>query len=122
MNQARKRRQERRKIRHQRNKDKDREMKKEAWSKGKLIKPDLNTYFWEESYLRDLEKRLYEIMKGMKDKDNSYILQKFRLYKDKVKTYILKYNPSYIKTEEYKYLKKLLEIYWDEPENLKNYL
>lgn len=122
MNQARKRRQERRKIRHQRNKDKDQRIKKEAWSKGKLIKPDLNTYFWEESYLRDLEKRLYEIMKGMKDKDSSYILQKFRLYKDKVKTYILKYNPSYTKTEEYKYLKKLLEIYWDEPENLKNYL
>lgn len=122
MNQARKRRQDRRKIRHQRNKEKDVEQKKEAWENGRLIKPDLNSYFWDEDYLHDFERRIVGIMESMKEKKDSYILQKFRLYKDKIKVYILKYNPKYTKTKGYYYLKKLLETYWDEPDNLKNYL
>jgi Ribonuclease G/E len=119
MNQARVRRQERRKIRHLNNVEKDANQKKEAWNNGKLIRPSSNSYYWEEDYLEEFGKRLSSVMKDMIGKSEDYIIKKFRLYKEAIRDFILKYNPKFTKSSEYFYLKELIETYWDEPENLK---
>lgn len=118
MNTARKRRQERRIVRHSINKEKDLIHKEEAWKNGQLIRPSSNSYFWDESYLIEFGQRLSDIMKDLIGQPNEFILNKFRLYKEAIRDFILKFDPKVKKSENYFYLKTLLETYWDEPENL----
>ena len=51
---------------------------------------------------------------------NDQLIFKFRLYRIKIRDFILHYNPNIPKTQEYNYLKLLIETYWDTPENLIN--
>ena len=118
----------RREKRHQRNKKKEEEYKKEAWESGKkLIEENHNNNPYSSNYSEELGRRLYNILQGIyekslqfsEDKDQKdYILIRFRSYRKKIQDFILHYNPELPKTEEYEFLKNILEIYWDRPGDL----
>ena len=46
------------------------------------------------------------------------MLKKFRMYRMKIRDFILHYNPDIPKTNAYEYLKSAIEAYWDRPEKL----
>lgn len=124
---------ERRKLRYLRNVRKEVEYKKDAWEKGKLIEENHNNGPYSPKYSIELGNRLYEIIKSFKEQafsnsslntvqKNEFLLIKFRMYRIKIRDFILHYNPIIPKSEEYNYLKSLIEIYWDKPNELIYYI
>lgn len=135
---------ERRRLRYERNVRKEKEYKAQAWKEGKLIEPNHNNGPYPPDYSIELGKRLYEriqtnkglvyqspdshlpegfIWENMTEEEkrshvNNMLLYKFRLYRIKIRDFILHYNPDIPKTPEYEYLKLLIETYWDTPEKL----
>lgn len=107
---------ERRKIRHQRNKEKDTQLKKEGWERGKLILENHSGEDFSPGFTVELRNRLYDYVQERRAKatDPYDFLRSFRQYKSKIIQLILKYNPEVEKEEKYYFLKKLLEVYWDE--------
>lgn len=115
----------RRKARYEKNLKKDITHKKEAWENGKLIEPNHNNGPYPEEYCIELGKRLVNIINQYRtqaqdsnEDQASYFIQRFRLYRVKFRDFILHYNPDLEKTPEYEFIKRALELYWDEPENL----
>lgn len=115
---------ERRKQRHLRNIQKEIDHKKDAWEKGKLIEENHNNSFYSEKYTYDLCCRLVKILIDISKNNNDpeSVIIKFRLYKNKIRDLILHWNPNVNKGDEYNFLKESLEIYWDDKDNLINYL
>lgn len=124
---------ERRKLRYLRNIRKEVEYKKDAWENGKLIEENHNNGPYSPKYSIELGNRLYEIIKSFKEQafsnsslnsvqKNEFLLIKFRMYRIKIRDFILHYNPIIPKSEEYNYLKSLIEIYWDKPSELIYYI
>lgn len=126
---------ERRKLRHQRNIEKDTSHKKEAWDSGKLIEENHNGGPYSSSYTSELADRLIDrLVTGrtyiLGCTDNDPVLLKnggvreqafigyYRRYKNKIKTLILHWSPDVKKDNRYNFLKWTLETYWDNPENL----
>ena len=125
-----KRKKERRRMRYERNVRKEKEYKKSAWEAGKLIEENHNGGPYSGPYSVELGERLYNIIQRYKDQclNNEEIIEKsaqfiikFRLYRMKIRDFILHWNPETPKTPAYLFLKGAIEVYWDEPENLLNY-
>lgn len=124
---------ERRKLRYLRNIRKEVEYKKDAWEKGKLIEENHNNGPYSPEYSVELGNRLYNIIQSFKEQafsnsslnsvqKNEFLLIKFRMYRIKIRDFILHYNSIIPKSEEYNYLKSLIEIYWDKPSELIYYI
>lgn len=124
---------ERRKLRYLRNIRKEVEYKKDAWEKGKLIEENHNNGPYSPEYSVELGNRLYNIIQSFKEQafnnsslnsvqKNEFLLIKFRMYRIKIRDFILHYNPIIPKSKEYNYLKSLIEIYWDKPSELIYYI
>ncbi|MBP3732170.1 MAG: hypothetical protein J6I84_02880 [Bacilli bacterium] len=117
----------RREARHQRNIQKELDHKKAAWEAGKLIEENHNNNPYSAEYTSGLERRLIEIIGDIRTKSETYsdvksrsdyVLFRFRAYRKKIQDFILHYNPELSKTEGYEQLKRLLEVYWDNPDDL----
>jgi hypothetical protein len=111
---------EKRKIRHINNIRKEETHKKEAWDNGKLIEENHNQGPYSPEYTKDLCKRLIDYLWQEKQRSltlpnpaNNFVVG-FRKYKMKIQDLILHWNPEVEKNYMYKYLKRLLEIYWDQ--------
>lgn len=123
-----KRKKERRHQRYLRNVRKEVEHKKEAWEAGKLIEENHNNGPYSAGYSIELGDRLYNIIQSYKEQayqnpecptgDNDFMLKKFRMYRMKIRDFILHYNPDIPKTDAYEYLKMAIETYWDKPDKL----
>lgn len=125
---------ERRKLRYLRNIRKEVEYKKDAWEKGKLIEENHNNGPYSPEYSIELGNRLYNIMQSFKEQafnskellnsvqKNEFLIIKFRMYRIKIRDFILHYNPIIPKSKEYNYLKLLIETYWDNPNELIYYI
>ncbi len=117
---------ERRHQRYLKNVQKEKDHKKEAWERGKLIEENHNGESYSPEYTVELEERLRTIISGIlpqtagMDSESSaeFILLKFRLYRQKIRDYILHYPRSLPKSETYEYLKRAIETYWDTPDKL----
>jgi hypothetical protein len=117
---------ERREKRHQRNIQKEKTHKEEAWKAGKLIEENHNGESYSPQYAFELGERLAsrirDIRKACEGLSSSEALElcllKFRLYRQKIRDYILHFPQDIEKTEDYEYLKDLLETYWDTPSKL----
>ena len=108
---------ERRRIRHERNVEKDKTHKKEAWDSGKLIEENHNQGPYSVEYTMNLTSRLVQYLLEEKTKasgDGTKFIDGFRKYRKKIIDCILHYNPAVPKGPDYHYLKNLLEAYWDE--------
>lgn len=111
-NNLRQRRKIRRAERHERNRRKDENHKKEAWDSGRLIEENHGTSPYSPEYTRDLTKRLTEIILGCTG------ISSFRAYRSKIRDLIIYYSPEVEKTGDYYFLKSVLETYWDRAEEL----
>lgn len=98
---------EKRKLRHQRNQQKDITYKKTAWESGKLIEENHNDKPYTKEYTEELGQRLADRIQIDQSVSN------FRKYKNKIKELILHWSPGCEKSETYNYLKGRLENYWD---------
>ena len=126
---------ERRRMRYERNVRKEIEYKNQAWEEGKLIEENHNQGPYSAQYTIDLAERLYKYVGQEKEKarqvelGNIVITDKltklplnpdevfvrgFQKYKMKIQDMILHWNPEVKKNNYYEYLKKILEVYWDE--------
>lgn len=121
-----KRKKERRRMRYERNVRKEQEYKKKAWEEGKkLIEENHNGGPYSGPYSIELGERLYNIMQNYRNQclepegggNDRYVLR-FRLYRQKIRDFILHWNPETPKTPAYEYLKAAIETYWDCPEKL----
>ena len=132
----------RRQERHERRKAAGEQHKKEMWDSGKkLIEPEYSsTGYYPEDYSIELGQRLVSIIVGFRDRvrgegimpdprnpknmltENDRMLFYFRKYRQKIRDFLILYNPNIPETDEFLYLKKAIETYWDEPENLLNIL
>lgn len=130
----------RRQARHEKRKAADQEHKRKMWEDGKkLIEPEYSSLgFYPEDYSIELGKRLVSIIQSFRDRviqggdieDPRYpgegkiltqadqIIFYFQKYRIKIRNFIILYNPNIPETQEYLYLKKAIETYWDEPLNL----
>lgn len=120
-----KRKKERRRMRYERNVRKEIEYKKQAWESGKLIEENHNGGPYSGPYSVELGERLYNIIQRYRNQclepdggGNDWFVMKFRLYRMKIRDFILHYNPDIPKTNAYLYLKSAIETYWDNPEKL----
>lgn len=119
-------RKQKRRERKERNIQKELTYKKEKWENGKLIEENHNNKYYSEEYSIELGNRLYNIIESIKssckeipiESVNEIFIGRFLLYKNKIRDFILFYNPNIKKSNEYNYLKKLLENYWDNKNNL----
>lgn len=108
---------ERRRLRHERNVEKERVHKKEAWEAGKLIEENHNQGPYSVDYTMKITSRLVQYMLEEKIKasgNGAEFVNGFRKYRKKIIDCILHYNPAVPKGSDYHYLKNLLETYWDE--------
>ena len=120
-----KRKKERRRMRYERNVRKEIEYKKQAWESGKLIEENHNNGPYSGPYSIELGERLYNIIQRYRSEclapdggGNEKFVYRFRLYRMKIRDFILHYSPDIPKTPAYNYLKAAIETYWDSPENL----
>ena len=113
---------EKRLERHIKNKRNEETHKKEAWKKGKLIRPNHNEKPFPIEYSKSLGIRLINLFKKYKEEstNNEEFVFKFQAYRKRCIEFILYYDHSYPLTNEYNTIKTLLETYWDNPENLIN--
>ena len=108
-------RKERRQARHERNKEKDKTHKEEAWEEGKLIEENHNDGPYSVSYTMALTTRLIQRLLEEKEKGNAYHFRmEVQRLKKRMIDLILHYNPGVPKGPDYQYINKLLEVYWDE--------
>ena len=113
-------RRERRKQRKKVNRENDQVYKREAWLGGKLIEENHNQNPYSEEYSRDLAERLANILRlGRRDslekKDSyRYFYNLFLSHKNRIRDLILNWSGE--KNENYSFLKKMLENYWDKGE------
>src|SRR5574344_1407771 len=108
---------ERRLDRHNRNIINEANHKKEAWDNGKLIEENHNQGPYTSDYTRKLSSRLVQYINDEKNRainSGSDFVMGFRKYKIKIQDLILHWNNEVPKTKDYEYLKRLLEVYWDE--------
>ena len=135
----------RRKERHEKRKSAEQAYKKKMWEEGKkLIEPEYSAEgHYPADYSIELGKRLVSIIQGFRDRvikegtihdprvpedvekylgPNDRIIYFFRKYRIKIRNFIILYNPDIPETNEFLYLKRAIETYWDEPQNLLNVL
>lgn len=120
-----KRKKERRRMRYERNVRKEIEYKKQAWESGKLIEENHNNGPYSAAYSIELGDRLFNIIQRYRSEclapdggGNEKFVYRFRLYRMKIRDFILHYSPDIPKTPAYNYLKAAIETYWDCPEKL----
>lgn len=128
----------RRQERHNRNIQKQKDQRQASWNSGKLLRPQTQRDFWEPGFCKEYGARLVERIKEYKQRVSNgefddfeiptkpgirytreeLFVFKFRLYKKKIISYILHCSPDMPKDENYWYLKRALETYWDEPDKM----
>ena len=105
--------QKRKKAKHEKNIQAEKEYKQAAWESGKLIKENNPDYYFKPDYSVELGRRLIEkLEKGHSDPEHFLVI--FRAFKGKIQELILKWSPWQPKDDNYILLKELLEIYWDQ--------
>lgn len=112
----------RRKERHERNILKERLYKEKAWEDGKLIEENHNQKPYSIEYTKNLAERLIKILINNNNQDTKYIILNYQKHKQKIRDLILLWNPELEKNNIYFFLKKSLEIYWDNIELLPTFL
>lgn len=126
---------ERRLKRHLRNIKKEQEHKKEAWERGAYIEENHNGGPYTEDYTKELSWRMFSRLVDAKelamncedsnpylinaggDRNRMYVMF-FWKYKKIVQDLILHWSPDAPKGIEYRWLKRLLETYWDDSDSL----
>lgn len=109
-----KRKKERRRERYLRNVQKEGSHKNNAWASGKLIEENHNGKFYSPEYTRALSFRLCKYLLNARNTgDPNIMLSEFWKYKDWMIGLILKWNQGVQEDNYYRYLKELLEVYWD---------
>lgn len=103
---------ERRRQRYERNVEKERAHKEEAWKNGKIIEENHNDRPYSVEFTMAITSRLVQAL--LKEKEKGTLVEGVRKWKKKMIDCILHYNPSVPKGPDYHYIKKLLEVYWDE--------
>lgn len=96
---------ERRKQRHLENKRKDEEIKKDGWESGKLIYENHNNKFFSKEFSIKFLDRVTEMTKSGKTE--------FYKLKEHAINAVLMFNPDLERTNNWYFLKKKLEDYWD---------
>lgn len=112
-------------MRHLRNIAKEVAYKKQAWENGKLIEENHNQGPYSSGYTQELAERLYNILKNIVNEEGTTkdkIIYRFRQYKMKIRDLILHWGPETEKNQIYNYLKGSLEVYWDDLDNLPDFL
>lgn len=110
-----KRKKERRHERYLRNIQKEGNHKNSAWTSGKLIEENHNRKFYSPEYTKALSFRLCKyLLNASNTGDPNIMLSEFWKYKDWMIGLILKWNPGVQEDDCYRYLKELLEVYWDQ--------
>lgn len=107
---------ERRQERKNRNIKKEREYKEGAWEAGKLIEENHNSGPYTEDYTEELASRIIQYLREEYERSSTpedYV-RGFRKYRQKIQDLLLHWSPFAERGREYQYLKRLLEIYWDE--------
>lgn len=94
-----------RKQRHLENKERDIELKEEAWNRGKLIYENHNNKFFSLDFSIKFLDRVTEMVKSGDTE--------FYKLKEHAINAILMFNPELERTENWYYLKEKLEEYWD---------
>ena len=117
-----KRKKERRAARKARNIAKQKKEQKEKWERGGIILENHNNSEFSPEYCIALANRLVEILtRGWNgaNGDNERFIVYYQMFKNKIKGLMLLWNDTVPKTPEvYYFLKRSLEIYWDDRENL----
>lgn len=115
---ASKRKKERRRERYLRNVQKEGCHKNNAWASGKLIEENHNGKYYSPEYTKALSFRLCKYLIGARNTgDLNIVLSEFWKYKDWIIGLILRWNPGVQEDDYYRYLKELLEAYWDSDKN-----
>jgi hypothetical protein len=114
---------QRRYERHCRNREKDQQHKEGAWRSGKLIEENHNNSEYSSNYTIELCDRLVDILGDsliycQSINNNDLFLSKFRAYRIKVRDLILHWSSTVPKSDKYNFLKRVIEEYWDNPDNL----
>lgn len=114
---------QRRYERHCRNRQRDLQHKEGAWKSGKLIEENHNNSEYSPNYTVELCNRLVDILGNyltycQNINNNNSFLSKFRAYRIKVRDLILHWNSTVSKSNKYNFLKKVIEEYWDNPDDL----
>lgn len=109
---------EKRRLRHERNVQKDKLHKEEAWEQGKIIYENHNNTFFSSEFSIDLINRLVEKIKSYLIEDEDRFLINYQKIKSKLIDSVLMYSPDIPKTSEYEFIKYSLELYWDNKNNM----
>ena len=120
-----KRKKERRRQRYLRNVQKEIDYKREAWANGKLIEENHNNGPYSADYSKELAERLRAILHNItfeEENSDEKILYRYRQYKMKLRDLILHYSPEAERNWTYEFLKRSIEVYWDDTDNLVNWL
>lgn len=104
-------------LRKANNRNKDSIKKIEEWNKGALIEENHNNQYYSREFTIKLADRLKEYLtvirsnkKVSSDKYRKSVLYRFM---DKAKKLVLLADPSCTQLESYKFVKSILEDYWD---------
>ena len=113
---------ERRKQRHDKHVKEELTYKQEAWEAGKLIMENHNQNQFSPTFTSKLTDRLYSYILGERNscKSAEDFVVGFRKYKAAIQELLIYWNPTCNKGSEYNYLKRLLEVYWDEVRDKQN--
>lgn len=109
---------EKRRLRHERNVQKDKLHKEEAWEQGKIIYENHNNTFFSSEFSIELINRLVEKIKNYLIEDEDKFLINYQKIKSKLIDSVLMYSPDIPKTPEYEFIKYSLELYWDNKNNM----
>lgn len=103
-------------LRKVNNKNKDSLKKIESWNHGALIEENHNNQYYSREFTIRLADRLKEYLmvvrneKAVNEKYKKFVLYRFM---DKAKKLVLLADPSCTQLESYKFVKSILEDYWD---------
>lgn len=103
-------------LRKVNNKNKDSLKKIESWNRGALIEENHNNQYYSREFTIRLADRLKEyltVIRSEKTTNEGYRKSVLYRFMDKAKKLVLLADPSCTQLESYKFVKSILEDYWD---------
>lgn len=103
-------------LRKVNNKNKDSLKKIESWNRGALIEENHNNQYYSREFTIRLADRLKEylmVIRSEKTTNEEYRKSVLYRFMDKAKKLVLLADPSCTQLENYKFVKSILEDYWD---------
>lgn len=103
-------------LRKVNNKNRDSLKKIESWNQGALIEENHNNLYYSREFTIRLADRLKEyltVVRNEKTVNEEYKKSVLYRFMDKAKKLVLLADPSCTQLESYKFVKSILEDYWD---------